>query len=72
MAFLLAIPALLVVHEALDAAADGLASVTSSIHQKCVDFKRKLTPKRNPNGNVNKKHEYSQEYCDIVAKHHHK
>ena len=70
MAFLLAIPAVLMLNEAMDTVADTMAQATASVHQKCVDLKRKLTPRKRHDSD--KKHEYSEEYYNIVAKHHHK
>jgi hypothetical protein len=67
MAFLLAIPAALMLNEGMDTIADKMAEATASVHQKCVDLKRKLTPRKN--AEVPKKHEYSQEYHNIVNKH---
>jgi hypothetical protein len=67
MASLLAIPAVMAVSNMLDTVADTMAEATASVHQKCVDLKRKLTPRKN--AEVPKKHEYSQEYHNIVNKH---
>lgn len=65
MAFLLAIPAGIIVYETADVVMDKLAAASASIHSFAVNIKRKIV---NKHKEPEEKKEYSEDYQRIKKK----